>query len=131
MTATKPAARPASPSASLNPTTSAARPAARASQSHSQGAAPAVSPSGVVTSTGRGFQDGAPGTIVDRSRCRTSRPQTIQPQGSVVGADGASSESAASARQPVAGQKKRIRAGERGEADESTVLVDRSMAVLP
>jgi hypothetical protein len=46
---------------------------------------------------GSGFHDGAPGTIVSRLPWTISRPQTIQPHGSVVGAEGTSSVRAASA----------------------------------
>ena len=70
-----------------------------ATNSHSVGAAAPVRASGVVISTGSGFQDGGPGTTVERSRWSTSRPQTIHPQGSVVGADGISSDRPASAAQ--------------------------------
>ena len=48
----------------------------------------------------RAFHDGAPGTTVESCRWIASRPHTIQPQGSVVGADGTSRDSTANARQP-------------------------------
>ena len=73
----------------------------RATRSQSVGAAPPARASGVVIMTGSGFHEGAPGTTVESWRCRTSRPQTIQPQGSVVGAEGASSDKAARTTHPT------------------------------
>ena len=48
-----------------------------------------------MSSTGSGFHDGP--STVDRSRWTISRPQMIHAHGSYVGADGPSSDSAASA----------------------------------
>ena len=53
---------------------------ARATKSHMSGAAPPKSANGVVSKTGSGFHDGP--WVVERSRCRISRPQMIQDSGS-------------------------------------------------
>src|SRR3954471_13027412 len=81
------------------------RPAARATTSQRSGAELPKSDSGAVRSTGSGFQEGAPPTAVEKSRWTISRPQTIQPHGSVVGADGIRSDAAASATQAAAASR--------------------------
>src|SRR5919108_6491903 len=100
--ATTPAERPPSRDPSRYAASSPSNPAARAIRIQSCGAAPPRSESGAVNSTGSGFHEGAPRIAVESSRCTTSRPQTIQPQGSVVGAEGISSDAAATAPQATA-----------------------------
>src|SRR5215207_7616459 len=104
-----------------------ARAPARATSSHSVGAASPARASGVVISTGSGFQAGAPGTTVDSSRWSSSRPQTIHPHESVVGFDGTSSESPATTRQAATAGVRR-RTGDRGR-DETSALVALRMAI--
>ena len=100
-----------------NTSASASRAPARATTSHSSGGmasstAPAAENT-VVNSTGNGFHDGPP--VVSRSRCATSRPHTIQDQGSYVGAEGSRRESAASARHAGISLRIPARSPARGE----------------
>src|SRR3954468_3800272 len=92
-----PATGPASRAPRRYANASAKIPPARATASQAAGAAAPSSDRGAVNSTGSGFQEGGPATVSSR-RCTISRPHTIQPQGSVVGADGASRDRAPSAR---------------------------------
>src|SRR5262245_64742147 len=72
--------------ATRNADTTATIPAARTTTSQSAGAALPKIDRTVVTATGSGLKDGPPGVL--RSRWATSRPQTIQAQGSYAGEPG-------------------------------------------
>jgi hypothetical protein len=78
--AAAPAGTPPSRRATRKAITTPAMAPARATNSHRSGARLPKSANGVVSSTGNGFHDGP--STVDRSRCRISRPQTIQAHGS-------------------------------------------------
>src|SRR4051794_8172440 len=92
---------------------SASSPPARAKISHSAGAAPPVSDSGVVSSTGSGFHDG-PALVSSESRS-TSLPHCSQAYGSKASAHGRRSDSAASARLAGMSQTRRGRGARASE----------------
>ncbi len=85
-TAAAPAQRPPSRVASVNAPASPSSPPARATISHSAGVAEPNSASGVVNSTGNGFQDGP--LVVSSASRPTSRPHTDHAHGSNASAYG-------------------------------------------